>query len=258
MREDIRLGNEALTRQDLDTARQYFQQVLVSDDTVMQKRIAANRLREIDERQQPAAEPRPRSPAKPRTRRKPPTPNSRQRSLRIALSDPLINQWWLSTDTRGRQIHHGKTGANQTASLRAPYLIAGFGGWPNGGNVSTDTVYFLQSTLKAEQIGEITSDDLYIYSSPTLASRPITVISCIGVAAFSLQHSSPVSVWAPNTICSCSKGSNPTCTGSSSPMPLSNVCKPSRRSACIRLVGTSTMRRTRGCHAFPQSSPMKR
>jgi proteasome assembly chaperone (PAC2) family protein len=61
-------------------------------------------------------------------------------------------------------------------SLRAPYLIAGFGGWPNGGNVSTDTVYFLQSTLKAERIGEITSDDLYIYSSPTLASRPITVI----------------------------------------------------------------------------------
>jgi proteasome assembly chaperone (PAC2) family protein len=61
-------------------------------------------------------------------------------------------------------------------SLRAPYLIAGFGGWPNGGNVSTDTVYFLQSTLKAEQIGEITADDLYIYSSPTLASRPITVI----------------------------------------------------------------------------------
>jgi len=37
-------------------------------------------------------------------------------------------------------------------------------------------VDFLQSTLKAEQIGEITSDDLYIYSSPTLASRPITVI----------------------------------------------------------------------------------
>jgi proteasome assembly chaperone (PAC2) family protein len=38
-------------------------------------------------------------------------------------------------------------------------------------------VDFLQSTLKAEQIGEISSDDLYIYSSPTLASRPITVIS---------------------------------------------------------------------------------
>jgi hypothetical protein len=71
VREDIRLGNEALTRQELDTARQYFQQVLVSDDaTVMQKRIAANRLREIDERQRPAVEPRSHSPAKPRTRRK--------------------------------------------------------------------------------------------------------------------------------------------------------------------------------------------
>ena len=71
MREDIRLGNEALARHDLETARHYFQQVLVSDDaTVMQKRIAANRLREMDERQQPATEPRPRSPAKPRTRRK--------------------------------------------------------------------------------------------------------------------------------------------------------------------------------------------
>ena len=71
MREDIRLGNEALTSGDLDTARHYFQQVLVSDDaTEMQKRIAANRLREIDERQQPAAEPRPRSPAKSRSRRK--------------------------------------------------------------------------------------------------------------------------------------------------------------------------------------------
>ena len=88
VREDIRLGNEALTRQDLDTARQYFQQVLVSDDaTVMQKRIAANRLREIDERQQPAAEPRPHSPAKPRTRRtstddKPPAEASANRFVR--------------------------------------------------------------------------------------------------------------------------------------------------------------------------------
>ncbi len=52
VREEIRLGNEALARQDLDTARQYFQQVLVTDDaTEVQKRIAANRLREIEERQ---------------------------------------------------------------------------------------------------------------------------------------------------------------------------------------------------------------
>ena len=71
MREEIRLGNEALVRHDLDTARQYFQQVLVSHDaTEVQKRIAANRIREIEERQQPVEAPRLRAPAKPRTRRK--------------------------------------------------------------------------------------------------------------------------------------------------------------------------------------------
>ena len=71
MREEIRLGNEALARHDLDTARHCFQQVLVTDDaTEVQKRIAANRLRDIEERQQPPEEPRLRAPAKPRTRRK--------------------------------------------------------------------------------------------------------------------------------------------------------------------------------------------
>lgn len=83
MREDIRLGNEALAGHDLHTARQYFQQALVADDsTDMQKRIAANRLREITEREQPPPAPRtprqaaattrtPRtSTATPRTRRK--------------------------------------------------------------------------------------------------------------------------------------------------------------------------------------------
>jgi len=72
VREEIRLGNEALERHDLDTARQYFQQVLVTDDaTEVQKRIAANRLRDIQERQQPVAEPRTPASGKPRTRRKP-------------------------------------------------------------------------------------------------------------------------------------------------------------------------------------------
>jgi len=71
VREEIRLGNEALERHDLDTARQYFQQVLVTvDATEVQKRIAANRLRDIEERQHPVEEPRTRSLAKPRTRRK--------------------------------------------------------------------------------------------------------------------------------------------------------------------------------------------
>ncbi len=63
-----------------------------------------------------------------------------------------------------------------TPALRAPYLLAGFGGWANGGEVSTDVVEFLQSSLAMEHLGEIVSDGLYIYASPTLASRPATVI----------------------------------------------------------------------------------
>ena len=70
MREEIRLGNEALAQNDLETARQCFQQVLVTEATEVQKRIAANRLREIEERQQPAEEPRKPAAGKPRTRRK--------------------------------------------------------------------------------------------------------------------------------------------------------------------------------------------
>jgi len=70
VREEIRLGNEALAQNDLETARQYFQQVLVTEATEVQKRIAANRLREIEERQQQAEEPRKPASGKPRTRRK--------------------------------------------------------------------------------------------------------------------------------------------------------------------------------------------
>ena len=70
VREEIRLGNEALAQNDLETARQYFQQVLVTEATEVQKRIAANRLREIEERRQQAEEPRKPSSGKPRTRRK--------------------------------------------------------------------------------------------------------------------------------------------------------------------------------------------
>jgi proteasome assembly chaperone (PAC2) family protein len=71
----------------------------------------------------------------------------------------------------------GKLVLAKQPALRAPYLLAGFGGWPNGGDVSTETVQFVQSALEADPIGEITADDLYIYSSPTLASRPIVSIS---------------------------------------------------------------------------------
>jgi proteasome assembly chaperone (PAC2) family protein len=70
----------------------------------------------------------------------------------------------------------GKLLLTKQPSLRAPYLIAGFAGWPNGGGVSTDVVEYLKSFLAAERIGEITPEDFYVHSSPALASRPIVTI----------------------------------------------------------------------------------
>jgi proteasome assembly chaperone (PAC2) family protein len=70
----------------------------------------------------------------------------------------------------------GKLVLTNTPSLHAPYLITGFAGWPNGGGVSTDVVDFLRSYLAAEPIGEITADDLYVHTSPSLASRPVVTI----------------------------------------------------------------------------------
>jgi proteasome assembly chaperone (PAC2) family protein len=71
----------------------------------------------------------------------------------------------------------GKLALTNTPLLHAPYMIAGFAGWPNGGGVSTDVVDFLRSYLAAEPIGEITADDLYVHTSPSLASRPVVTIS---------------------------------------------------------------------------------
>ena len=67
MREEIRLGNEALARDDLDTARQCFQQLLVEGGTALQCRIAENRLREIQDKIDALTNP---TPAKTRARRK--------------------------------------------------------------------------------------------------------------------------------------------------------------------------------------------
>lgn len=64
----------------------------------------------------------------------------------------------------------------QQPPLQAPYLLAGFAGWPDGGGVSTGVVDFLVSYLAAERIGEIPLDDLYIASSPSSASRPVVQI----------------------------------------------------------------------------------
>jgi hypothetical protein len=51
MREEIRLGNEALSRNDIEAARKCFQQLLANGGTPTQERIATNRLREIQKQQ---------------------------------------------------------------------------------------------------------------------------------------------------------------------------------------------------------------
>lgn len=67
MREEIRLGNEALARNDIETARQHFQQILETGGTLLQERIATNRLREIQKTTEALLNP---SSTKPRARRK--------------------------------------------------------------------------------------------------------------------------------------------------------------------------------------------
>jgi hypothetical protein len=67
MREEIRLGNEALAQNDLETAKRHFQQLLDTGGTPLQMQIAANRLREIQVTQEG---PRTPPPAKPPRRPK--------------------------------------------------------------------------------------------------------------------------------------------------------------------------------------------
>ena len=67
MREEIRLGNEALACRDMETAKQHFEQLLAKGGTPLQERIAINRLREIREQQEALDKP---TPTKPRMRRK--------------------------------------------------------------------------------------------------------------------------------------------------------------------------------------------
>jgi hypothetical protein len=69
MREDIRLGNEALAQNDMETAKQHFQHLLDQGGTPMQKQIAENRLREIQAKQEALSSP-PRAKPLPRRTRK--------------------------------------------------------------------------------------------------------------------------------------------------------------------------------------------
>jgi hypothetical protein len=77
MREEIRLGNEALAQNDIETAKQHFQQLLDHGGTPIQQQIAVNRLREIQAKQEALHPP---SPAQPRTRRSAPGSKLRHRT----------------------------------------------------------------------------------------------------------------------------------------------------------------------------------
>jgi hypothetical protein len=76
MREEIRLGNEALAQNDMETAKQHFQALLDHGGTHIQEQIAANRLRQIQAKQEAL---RPPPPAKPPTRRTAPGGTTRHR-----------------------------------------------------------------------------------------------------------------------------------------------------------------------------------
>jgi hypothetical protein len=63
MREEIRLGNTALAQNDLEAAKQHFQQLLDHGGTHIQEQIATNRLREIQAKQEALRTPPPSQPS---------------------------------------------------------------------------------------------------------------------------------------------------------------------------------------------------
>jgi hypothetical protein len=67
MREEIRLGNAALARNDLETAKQHFQALLDRGGTHIQEQIATNRLRDIQAKQAALRSPPSAPPPKRRT-----------------------------------------------------------------------------------------------------------------------------------------------------------------------------------------------
>jgi hypothetical protein len=69
MREEIRLGNEALAQNDLATAKRHFQELLDTGGTPLQMQIAANRLREIQITQEGPHRPPAKPPRRPKASR---------------------------------------------------------------------------------------------------------------------------------------------------------------------------------------------
>jgi hypothetical protein len=77
MRDEIRLGNEALAQNDMETAKQHFQHLLDHGGTPLQEQIAGNRLREIQAKQAALCAP---PLVKPPTRRSSPGGTRRHRT----------------------------------------------------------------------------------------------------------------------------------------------------------------------------------
>ena len=64
----------------------------------------------------------------------------------------------------------------ETPELKSPYLVAGFAGWPNAGEVSTRTIGYLREKLRAKKFGEIRPESFYDFTSLEPLTRPVTVI----------------------------------------------------------------------------------
>jgi proteasome assembly chaperone (PAC2) family protein len=63
----------------------------------------------------------------------------------------------------------------EECQLRNPCLIAGFSGWANAGEVSTMSLMYLISGLKAKKLAKIDGEDFYILTT-TEVHRPVTKI----------------------------------------------------------------------------------
>ncbi len=60
----------------------------------------------------------------------------------------------------------------EAPKLRAPYLVAGFSGWPNAGEVATGAVGYLKDKLRATRFAEISPEEYYDFTS----QRPAVVV----------------------------------------------------------------------------------
>jgi proteasome assembly chaperone (PAC2) family protein len=53
----------------------------------------------------------------------------------------------------------------EAPKLKEPYLVAGFAGWPNAGEVATGAVGYLKDKLRATRFAELSPEDYYDFTS---------------------------------------------------------------------------------------------